>query len=122
VKPTLTRLLTIDSVGGLVAGVIVLVFSAWLSEVHALPRHLLLAIGVANLTYGSYSGLLARKALRSDALLVALILANATWAIVCFVAAVLLVESASPFGLVHLIGEGLVVGTLAGLEWRGRAQ
>lgn len=114
------NLLWIDSVGGLCAGVVVLSLSKWLSEVYALPRPLLLVMGAANLSYGLYSGSLAWRQIRPRGLLRVLVVANATWAALCWLAAMRLVETASVFGLMHLTGEGLLVGGLAALEWRER--
>lgn len=116
----LRHLLWIDSGAGLLVGVGMLVFSAWLSELYALPRPLLVAMGVANLAYGTYSGLLARRERRPYLLVVLLVAANATWACLCAVAAVRFASTASTFGLVQLVGEALFVGTLAAVEWRVR--
>ena len=116
----LRHLLWIDSGAGLGAGVVVLALSGWLSEVYGLPRALLLGMGAANLAYGTYSGALARRARRPRGTLLLLVLANATWAGLCAVAAVRLADSASAFGLAHLAGEGLFVGGVAALEWRER--
>ncbi len=57
---------------------------------------------------------------RPKALIVVRVVANVTWAVLCGVAAVVLAGTASAFGLAHLIGEGVHVGVLAGLEWRQR--
>ena len=114
------HLLWIDSGAALLAGVVVVALSGWLSEVYALPRPMLLAMGVVNLAYETYSGLLARRARRPYALLVLLVVANATWAGLCGVAAVALADTASAFGIAHLAGEGVFVGVLAALEWRER--
>ena len=116
----LRHLLWIDSGAGLLAGVVILALSTWLSDLYELPGSLLLAMGTANLAYGTYSGALASRARRPYALLVLLVTANATWAGLCGFAAVHFVETASGFGLAHLIGEGLFVGGLAAWEWRMR--
>jgi hypothetical protein len=116
----LRHLLWIDSGAGLSAGVVVLVLSGWLSEVYRLSRPLLVGMGLVNLAYGTYSGMLARLARRPRGLLVTLVLANATWAALCVLAAVSLAGSASAFGTAHLAGEVLFVGGLAALEWRER--
>ena len=116
----LRLLLWVDSGAGLLAGVTVLSLSGWLSELYALPRPLLVGMGAANVAYGAYSGSLARRAHRPLALLTVLVVANATWAGLCALAAVRLAGTASAFGLAHLIGEGLFVGGLAALEWRQR--
>lgn len=113
-------LLWIDSSAGLIAGVLVLLLSSWLSEVYGVPRALIVCSGVANLIFGAYSGTLARRANRPLGMIVLLAAANAAWAVVCVVAAVMLAGRISGFGMMHLVGEGVFVGGLAGLEWRGR--
>lgn len=118
----LRNVLWIDCGAALLAGATVLVLFAWLAELYALPRHMLVGMGVANLAYGTFSWSLARRARRPRALLVLLVAANATWAALCVLAAVRLAGTASGFGLAHLVGEGLFVGTLAALEWRQREQ
>ena len=116
------HLLWIDSGAGLLAGAVVLALSPWLGELYALPRQLLTAMGVANLAYGTYSGALARRARRPYIMVVLLVAANATWAGLCALLAVRFADTASAFGLAHLIGEGLFVGSLAAVEWRVRAR
>lgn len=118
----LRHLLWIDSGAGLLGGVTMLTLSAWLSDLYALPHQLLVAMGVANLTYGTYSGLLALQTRRPYGVIVLLVAANATWAGVCLMLAMRFGATASVFGLTHLIIEGLIVGGLAALEWRVRAQ
>ena len=102
------------------AGTTVVALSGWLSELYALPRGLLVGMGAVNLGYAAFSGSLARRPHRPRALIVGLVAANATWAVLCGLAAVRLAETASAFGLAHLIGEGVFVGGLAALEWRER--
>ncbi len=97
-----------------------LALAPWLGELYALPRPLLVAMGVANLAYGTCSGMLARRARRPYRLVALLVAANATWAVLCVAAAVRFADTASGFGLAHLLGEGLLVGGLAALEWRVR--
>lgn len=115
-------LLWFDSRGGLLAGSLLLAGSPWLAELYALPRGLLVGMGVANLAYGTCSGLLARRRRRPYALVVLLVAANATWAALCWLAAARLAGTASAFGIAQLVGEGAVVGGLAALEWRARAR
>lgn len=114
------KLLWIDSVGGLVAGGIMLALSGWLSGFYRLPQSGIVVMGIANLAYGSYSGWLRRRPVRPMPLIVLLVIANAAWAVVCWSAAVRTASSASVFGLAHLIGEGGWVAGLAVLEWRAR--
>ena len=116
----LRNLLWFDCGAALLAGFLMLSLSAWLSDLYALPHGLLIGIGVANLCYGAFSFSLARRARRPRSLIVLLVVANATWAVLCVLAAVLLAGTASAFGLAQLVGEGLFVGGLATLEWTQR--
>lgn len=114
-------LLWIDSRAGLAAGVGVLGLSAWLSPLYGLPRALLLVTAAANIGYGTYSGWLRTRRRRPRTGIVVLLVANATWALACLLAAVHYAPTATAFGVAHLAGEGIIVGTLAALEWRARA-
>ena len=116
----LRNLLWVDSCAGLLAGVLVLTFSGWLSELYVLPHELVIAMGVANVGYGAFSFSLARRARRPLPLIVLLAAANGTWAVLCFGAALAVADSASAFGLAHLVAEGVFVGVLAALEWSRR--
>lgn len=116
----LRHLLWFDSAAGLSAGIAMLALSEWLHALYALPRALLLGMGVANLAYGTYSGWLASRRERPRAALLTLIAANATWAGLCWLGAMRYADPASVLGLMHLVGEGLFVGGLAMLEWRER--
>ena len=116
----LRKLLWVDCSAALLAGVTLLSLSGWLSEPYGLPQGLLAGMGVANLGYGTFSFSLARRARRPRSLIVLLVMANATWAGLCALAAVLLAGTASAFGLAHLVGEGVFVGGLAALEWSQR--
>ena len=114
------NLLWIDGSGGVAVGVLVLTLAPWLAEWHRLPHDFLLLMGAANLGYGAYSLTLARQARRPMALIGLLVLANLTWAVLCLRWAAIYWDTASPLGLLHLIGEGVFVGGLAILEWRWR--
>lgn len=116
------NLLWIDCTAAVTAGVAVLMLSRWLSGLHALPHGLLLFIGGVNLLYATYSFSLARRRRRPLALIKLLVFANLGWAVVCLALAKGFMGSASAFGIGHLIGEAMLVGTLAGLEWRWRTQ
>lgn len=116
------KLLWIDCLAGGVVGLFVLTFSGWLSELYGLPRQVLLFTGVANLVYASFSFSLAIRKERLLTWLYLLIVANAAWVPVCFGLATTFLSSATAFGLIHLIGEGVFVGGLAALEWTFRDQ
>jgi hypothetical protein len=115
------NLLWVDCAGGLVAGLVVLSLSTWLAELYALPRALVVGIGLANVCYGTFSLSLAARSHRPPSLIVLLVAANATWAALCATGALVLWDTASGFGLAHLLGEGFFVGGLARLEWSARA-
>ncbi len=115
------KLLWVDGLAGATVGLAVLILGTWLSAWYRLPHDFLLLIGAANLAYGTYALSLARRAPRPRGLIILLVFANLTWAVLCVRWAVVFGETASFFGLAHLLGEGLFVGGLAGLEWRWRA-
>jgi len=114
------KLLWVDGLAGATVGVLVLAASGWLTEWYQLPHGFLLLMGGANLAYGSYSLTLARLKKRPKALIALLVAANLTWAVLCVRWAVVFWDTASPFGLIQLVGEALFVGGLAILEWRWR--
>ena len=51
----LRKLLWIDCSAALLAGLAVLSLSGWRGSLYALPRELLVAMGVVNLAYGAFS-------------------------------------------------------------------
>ncbi len=116
------HLLRIDSLAGLFAGTAMLGLSGWLSALYALPRPVLIAMGIANMAYGTCSGFLSRRQRRPYAMIVALVVANGAWAVSCLVAGWHYRDTASVFGLAGLIGEAMIVGGMAALEWRLRAR
>lgn len=114
------KLLWVDCLAGGLVGVVVLLLCDWLSELYRLPRDLVFLMGCANLAYATYSFSLAIRSKRSKALIVLLVVANMTWAVLCVRWAVVHSETASLFGQLQLVGEALFVGGLACLEWRWR--
>lgn len=116
------NLLWVDCLGALLAGVLMLALSSWLAGFYGLPWDFFIAITVANLAYGAYSLTLALRKSRPLALIVLLAAANVAWGVFCFAAAIHLAATASPFGLAHLVLEGLYVGGLGLLEWSRRHQ
>jgi hypothetical protein len=117
---SLRNLLWVDCCAALLAGVVVLTLSEWLSQLYAVPRALLVSVAIVNMAYGTFSFSLARRPRRPRSLIVLLVVANATWAALCALAAMILAGTASAFGLAHFTGEGLFVGGLASLEWSQR--
>lgn len=113
-------ILGIDSAGGLLAGIIVSLTAGWLATVYRIDLELVQLMGLANLLYGSYSGvlcwLLRQRGSLPQAAVIVLILANSVWAGVCFSS--VWWTAASPFGDFHLLFEGAYVLVLAFLEAR----
>jgi hypothetical protein len=116
------QLLWIDGLAGLLAGVSLFLTIDWLEQWYNIPRGTLVFIGIANLTYATYSLSIARLNKRSEILIVILVVANLAWAVNCLRMAIAFGETASIFGLIHLIGEAIFVGGLACLEWRYRKE
>jgi len=122
IPPRARRLLWFDGLAGLGVGACVLALGPVLSTLYGLPVGLVLAIGVANLTYGSCSTTLAARWRRgvtpSRMSIDVLIAANGAWAVVCLALAVVFRGQASPLGLGSLVLEAVVVGGLAIAERR----
>lgn len=114
------NILWLDCTAAALAGAAVLALSEWLSGLYSLPRGLLVFIGAVNLLYGAYSFSLARQAPRPLALIKLLVVANAAWVFVCLGLLLRFREQVSVFGVLHLAGEALFVGSLAALEWTQR--
>lgn len=115
-------LLWIDCFAGATAGVIVVLASAWLSELYSVPQKLLLVMGVVNLLYACYSFSLAISSKRPGFFIKMLIVANAIWAFVCLGIAARFSASMTLPGYIHLGGEAVFVGGLALAEWKWRDQ
>lgn len=106
--------------GAALAGGFVIALSGWLSRLEGLPQEVLLFTGAMNLLYGGYSFSLAIRDERPMRLIVVLVIANATWTLVCFGLLMVFASTATPFAYLHLGGEAVYVGALAVLEWRYR--
>lgn len=118
--PGFKNLLWVDCSAAALVGVAVLALSGPLSALQGLPRNVLVFTGVVNLLYATFSFSLARRRLRPMPLIRLLVMANLAWVPVCFGLGWTFLESANPLGLLHLFGEGVFVGSLAGLEWHHR--
>ena len=114
------KILYFDSIAGLLAGIIVLIALPLIVFLHDWPIQLAVFIGVTNILYGCYSGYLSfkhRKNLKIQSYMVKmLVTANSIWSIFCIILAILLFNSISIFGLIHLVAEGVFVGALAFVE------
>ncbi len=114
------NLLWVDGLGAAVAGVAVLLLSSWLSPWYQLPLQFVLFVGVVNLAYATYSLSLARRSRRPMALIRLLVVGNLAWALALIRWTFVYWETASLWGLAHLVGEAIYVGGLGCLEWRWR--
>ncbi|MEZ4702496.1 MAG: hypothetical protein R2834_19340 [Rhodothermales bacterium] len=114
------NLLWFDCSAGALVGVLVLIFSGWLSRLEGLPEGVLLFTGAANLVYAAYSFSLAVRPERPMRLIKVLAIANMAWAPVCIGLIAAFAGAATPFGFVHLGGEAVFVGVLGAVEWRWR--
>ncbi len=115
-------ILAVDACAGATAGLLVLSLRGWLADLYGFELPLVAFVGAANLAYACYSGTLAVRAALgrapSRAAIAALVAANATWVLVCAGLAARTWPTATAFGLAHLTLEGLIVGGLAGVEYR----
>ncbi len=116
----LKNVLWVDCIGAAVVGVAMLTLAGWLGRLYALPVEFVMGLGVVNLIYGAFSFSLAVRRKRPMGMIVLLVVANGSWAVICFLTTVLVAPHASVFGIAHLVAEGLYVGWLARMEWRQR--
>ena len=114
------RILWIDGIAALSAGVLALVFGGFLADLYALPRQLITFVGAVNLAYSTYSLTLASQRRRRTAYIVGLASANGLWACVCAGLVIRFRNEAGALGLAVILFEGVFVAGLAVLEWRNR--
>ena len=114
------RILWIDGIAALSAGVVALVFGRFLADLYALPRELITFVGVVNVAYSAYGLALATQRRRRTIAIIGLASANGVWACVCLGLAIRFRSEASALGLAIILFEGVFVAGLAMLEWRNR--
>jgi hypothetical protein len=115
---SLKKLLWADGIAGLLAGIILLIFSSRLSAFFNLPESLVKTQGFINLLYCSYSLSLARRTVNSKRSVYILALANAAYALFATGVLMYFFRTASVYGIIYLIAEVIFIGLLAVLEWR----
>lgn len=116
--PPLRTLLWVDCIAGAVNGMAVLALSPWIAPFVGFPLALVIGTALVNLAYGSFSFSLARQAHPPRTLIRALIIANFAWLPICLVLAALHAGPGSWLGVAWIVGEGLLVAVLAGVEAR----
>lgn len=114
------RILWIDGIAALLAGVLLLITVDWLEERYNISEETLSFFALVNLSFATYSLSIAMLKNRPLVLIGMLVIANLTWSINCIRLGFLLRNTASILGLIHLIGEAIFVGGLAYWEWRYR--
>ena len=121
-SPRARRVLWVDGGAGLVVGVVVLALHRWLAGLYGFHPDLVLAIGAANVVYGSYSTTLAVRAssgrVPSRRAVDLLVAANLAWAVVCVALIGVTWRWASWVGLGVVAFEGVFVAVLATIERR----
>lgn len=115
---SLRKLLWIDGTAALLAGTILLIFNSRLATLFNLPENLIVAQGVTNFIYCSYSLSLARHTVNSKRSVSILAVANASYALLALCLLVYFFQTASIYGILYLLAEVLFIGLLAVLEWR----
>ena len=118
--PLISGLLWIDCIAAALAGTLMVALGDRLADLYAMPHAWLRLIGAINLLYACLSGSLALRDRRPVRWIAALSIANGVWSVACVGIAVAMAGTATPFGMTHLLGEGVFVGCLAVLEWRWR--
>lgn len=110
------HLLRLDSTAGLSVGVTVLALSGWLVHFWRMPIAVVHFIGVANVSYGLYGLLLLRRPLRPLFAVRLLAIANLCWVLVSAVLLSRVWDTASIFGIGHIVMEAAFVAVLGSLE------
>ena len=114
------EILWVDSLAALSTGLMMLVLAPWLGGFYGLPATLVRAHAAVHLAYGTYSGSLAIRQVRSLGWIQLLIFANAAWAMTCFAVAATVARDISVWWTMSLVCEGAFVGGLAAIEWSVR--
>lgn len=112
-----TQLIRIDYLGGLSAGLAMLLLHPWLANLYEVPTSLLLALAAVNLAYGATSFTLAQRTRQNIVPgLKAMGIANLTWALCCLILFKIWLGYSTPFALAHFLFEGAFVAVLGILE------
>lgn len=94
----------------------------WLSSLYHLPKNVIIFIGCVNLLYACYSFLLANYKNRSILLINMLVVANSMWGLICLIMLWMFWQEITIFAIIHILGEGIFVSSLARLEYLWRQQ
>lgn len=115
-------ILSMDSYGGLIVGVLTLALYSFLTGFYNWSLDFLLFVGVANLVYGCYSGILLWRFRRTGVVplagVIILVIFNSIWAGHCLTQIWYQWETWTFFGINHLALEAAYVSFLAFVECR----
>ena len=114
------HILWVDCIGGLVAGLLLFVFSQKIADWDSLSVNVIRANAIVNLLYGSFSMYVTTRRPRPIRLVNQLAVANMAWLAVCVVIVVWNWRAISGFGVFHILGEGVYVSMLGYIEWSWR--
>ena len=112
------KLLWIDGIAALVAGLAVLCLRGSLSELFQLPERILLVQAIITLVYTCYSTTLAQNKIYTKRLTRILVIANFTYVVFCLGLFMSTFGETNVLGKVYFILEALFISTLATLESR----
>jgi hypothetical protein len=112
------KLLWIDALAALVAGLLTFALVSLLQRLYGLPESIIHFVGFVNLAYAAYSLSVARAVKRSRLRVKVLAWGNLAWAPVCALLAIAFADTATWLGLAMLLFEGAFVATLGVLELR----
>jgi|LakMenE01Jun11ns_1017448.scaffolds.fasta_scaffold9740680_1 hypothetical protein len=119
--PNRDWILWTDCLGGLCLGLIVLLIHPLLSQLEGLPKATIVCMGIANVSYGSYSLFVTNRKPRSIRFIQLLALANIAWLFACLAIVLLSIQHITYIGVILILGEGLYVATLGIIEWNLRS-
>ena len=114
------RILWIDGLAALSAGVFVLTFRRRLAALYALPLDLVTFIGLVNVCYSTFGLTLAMRTRPRIRFIVGLSAANCLWACAFTWLAIRFRHQAGVLGLGTVLFEAAFVAVLAAIEWRNR--
>ncbi len=112
----LTKILWWDYALGFSFGMLGLFLFPWIASLCALPEWLILVISGVTVFYAIFAFYLASKKNRSPDYVRILVLANWVWTCISLVILGFHFQQASMLGLIFILGQIAVVGTLAFLE------
>jgi hypothetical protein len=119
VSPLLRFALTLDAIATGLTGALLLPFTGTLAELLSLPSTLLAGAAIVMLAYAALLGWLRSRAVLPHWAVWLVIVGNALWAFDCAALALTGVVEPSTLGVAFLLGQAVVVGGFAELQYFG---